>query len=360
MSVEFFYTFGLAFVVSAIGLFLLWPAAVEYGLVDRPDQRKQHKGEVPLIGGVCIFLGVWATLLVPGVDNPSNLYIYLIVLLLTGIADDFLGLSVASRIFIQLLVALLVCTVDSHLITYAGNILGFGGIGAGVFAIPITVLAIVTAVNAFNMIDGIDGLAGSLAMVTFASLAAIFAIYGMYAELTLCLAFIGALIPFLLSNFPVPPFKRKIFMGDAGSILIGFCIVWLLIAGSQPADRASPQSNAFYPVTALWLVGVPLFDLMSVSIRRILRGKSPLSGDRDHIHHLLLGIGAQPRTCVLICVAMELVLSLEGIAFEIAAQETASFLIFWLTFIAYFAITSFLSKKIDKQHVQESNNLETA
>lgn len=346
MPAEFFYTFGLSFIVSAIGLFLLWPASVEYGLVDHPDQRKQHTGKVPLIGGVCIFLGVWSTLLIPGVDNPSNLYIYLVILLLTGVTDDYLGLSIGVRVLIQILVALAVCLADNHLITYAGDIIGIGGIGTAFLATPITVLAIVTAVNAFNMIDGIDGLAASLAITTFVSLALIFGIYGMHSEVLICLAFIGALIPFLFANFPLWPFRQKIFLGDAGSILIGFCIVWLLIDGSQPPDRANPESRAFYPVTAMWLVGVPLFDLMSVSIRRMLRGESPLKGDRDHIHHLLQRMGLSPRVCLLGCVALELALSLIGITFEIARQEAISFGFFWLTFAGYHLASTRLSKRL--------------
>lgn len=345
MPTEFIYTFSLAFIVSAIGLFLLWPAAVEYGLVDHPDQRKQHTGEIPLIGGACIFLGVWSTLLVPGVDSPSNLYIYLVILLLTGIADDYLGLSIVARVCVQIMIALAVCLADNHLITYAGDIIGTGGIGTAFFATPITVLAIVTAINAFNMIDGIDGLAASLAMTTFASLALIFGIYGMHSELIICLAFLGALIPFLLANLAVFPF-RKVFLGDAGSILIGFCIVWLLIDGSQPTDRANPESRAFYPATAMWLVGVPLFDLMSVSIRRMLRGESPLKGNRDHIHHLLLKTGLSPGVCVLACVAMELALSLIGISFEIAQHEALSFGTFWLVFVIYYFVTTILSKQL--------------
>ncbi len=351
MSAELFYTFGLAFVVSSIGLFFLWPAAIEYGLVDHPDQRKQHKGEIPLIGGVCIFLGVWATLLVPGVDQPSNLYIYLVILLLTGVADDYLGLSIGSRVLIQFLVALAVCVGDNHLITYIGDILGIGGIGTSIFAVPLTVLAIVTAVNAFNMIDGIDGLAGSLAIVTFLSLGAIFYIYGLHEELIICMAFTGALIPFLFSNFPLRPFVQKIFLGDAGSILIGFCIVWLLIDGSQPSNPAQPESRAFYPVTAMWLVGVPLLDLMSVSIRRMLMGKSPLKGDRSHIHHILQDKGFNSRTCLLICVALELLLSLIGITFEVVQMETASFIFFWAVFAFYFGITALLARQKQQSSV---------
>jgi len=345
MGLEMIYTFCLALGIATIGLFILWPAAREYGLLDSPDERKQHQGKVPLIGGICIFLGVWSTLLIPGIDNPSYFFIYLVILLVMGVADDYLGLSIGLRIGIQLLVALAVCQADNHLITYTGNVIGLGGIGTGILAFPLTVIAIVAAINAFNMIDGIDGLAASLALVSFGSLALLFYNNDLLESLIICIAFIGSLIPYLLANLTIKPFKVKVFLGDAGSIIIGFSIVWLLIEGSQPADRAHPESRAFFPATAMWIVGLPLFDLMSVSLRRMFKGKSPLSGDRSHIHHVIMKYGINRQKCLLICIALALALSVTGIIFDSTKLETASFLSFWLIFIAYHLILTNLSNK---------------
>jgi len=165
----------ISFFSCAFLLVALRPLSVKYGLVDSPDDlRKQHSGQVPLIGGICIYLGITATLLIPYVDNPEHFHIYISVLFVMGIWDDFKPLSVRARIIVQLAVALFVCLLDDHLITYVGNIIGIGQIGTNVLAIPITVLAIVTAINAFNMVDGIDGLAASIAIVSFASLGLIF------------------------------------------------------------------------------------------------------------------------------------------------------------------------------------------
>lgn len=345
MGLEIVYTFCLAAIVATIGLFILWPAAKEYGLLDAPDERKQHKGKVPLIGGICIFLGVWSTLLIPGIDNPSYFFIYLVILLVMGIADDYFGLSIGLRIGIQLLVALAVCQVDNLLITYTGNVIGLGGIGTGIFAFPLTVIAIVAAINAFNMIDGLDGLAASLALVSFSSLALLFFSNDLLETFAICVAFIGSLIPFLLANLTVRPFRVKVFLGDAGSILIGFSIVWMLIEGSQPADRAHPESRAFFPATAMWIVGLPLFDLMSVSLRRMFNGKSPLSGDRSHVHHIITDCGVSRKNCLLILISLALALSAAGIMFDTFQMETSSFLTFWLVFFLYHIALITLSKK---------------
>lgn len=334
-------TAAIAFVFSCLALYALRPVADRLGLVDLPDHdRKQHQGRVPLIGGIAVFIGITSTLLIPEVDNPEHFHIYISVLFIMGVWDDLKSLSVRSRIMVQFVVALFVCLLDNHLLTYLGDIFGFGQIGTNIFAIPLTVLAIVTAINAFNMIDGIDGLAASIAIVSFASLGVIFYEKELWLSFQVCVGFVAALIPFLLCNLEIWPFKRKAFLGDAGSIVIGFAIVWLLIDGSQPEDRAFPEIKAFYPVTAMWIVGLPLFDLMSVCIRRMKSGLSPVSGDRNHIHHVILDHGISHKNCLIICVLLELLLSLVGLAFDFLNMEVASFLSFWLALIGYHIILS--------------------
>lgn len=331
----------IAFIFSSISLYALKPLAIRLGLVDLPDhQHKKHVGSIPLIGGICVFIGITATLLIPEVDNPEHFHIYITVLFIMGVWDDLKSLSVRPRILVQFAVALFVCLLDNHLVTYLGDLFGFGQIGTNVFAIPLTVLAIVTAINAFNMVDGIDGLAASIAIVSFASLGLIFYENELWLSFQVCVGFVAALIPFLLCNLEIWPFKQKAFLGDAGSIIIGFAIVWLLIDGSQPEDRAFPEVKAFYPVTAMWIVGLPLFDLVSVCVRRIKRGQSPMSGDRDHIHHIILNQGISHKMCLIACVLIEIMLSLIGLMFDFLAMEVISFAAFWLALITYHLVLS--------------------
>ena len=325
-----------AFVVCGASLFLLPPYAHRFNLVDAPDQnKKQHEGEIPLIGGICLYIAVSLSLLISNPGGLFHFHFYISILCLTGIIDDAKGLSVKARILIQLAVALLVCLLDDHLITYIGDIIGIGDIGTRIFAIPITMLAIVTAINAFNMIDGIDGLATSIALVCFIFLGIIFWEREMWPAFHICVAFVAGLVPFLISNLGLSPYRKKVFLGDAGSMVIGFVIVWLLIEGSQPIDRANPMSRAFSPVTALWFVGVPLFDLISVSLRRMIRGHSPLSGDRDHIHHILMDNGLGSRQSLIFCSGLQLLLAVIGAGFNYINQEVLSFVAVFVAFAIF-------------------------
>lgn len=336
----------LSFIFCFLALYIARPIAIKIGLIDHPDQeKKRHDGAIPLIGGICVYTGITSTLLLPKVDNPEHFHIYITVLFVMGVWDDYKALAVRPRILTQFLVALFVCILDDHLITYVGNIIGIGQIGTNILAIPITVIAIATAINAFNMVDGIDGLAASIAMVSFASLGLIFYQEELWLAFQVCVGFIAALIPFLLCNLKLWPFKHKAFLGDAGSVIIGFAIVWLLIEGSQPENRALPEIKAFYPVTAMWIVGLPLFDLMSVCIRRLHRGQSPMSGDRDHIHHIILKRNISHKNCLVICVLLEIILSLIGLFFDFAGLEALSFAFFWLSFMGYHIGLTRLSSK---------------
>lgn len=325
-----------AFVFCFAALFITRPLAEKFGLVDHPDHiRKQHSGAVPLIGGICVFIGITSTLLLPGVDNPEHFHIYISILFIMGVWDDFQDLNVRPRVLVQIAVALLVCILDEHLITYVGDIIGIGQIGTRMLAIPITVLAIVTAINAFNMVDGIDGLAASIALVSFASLGVIFYSEQQWLAFQVCVGFVAALIPFLLCNLKQWPFKQKVFLGDAGSVIIGFAIVWLLIEGSQPENRAFPEIKTFFPVTALWIVGLPLIDLISVCLRRLKMGLSPTTAGRDHIHHIILNHGYNRGACLGICLLLEIALSMIGLLFDFMGAETVSFFAFWLVLISY-------------------------
>lgn len=342
----------LAFSFCLISLFIFRPISERIGLVDHPDaNRKQHNGVIPLIGGICVFIGITSTLLLPDVNNPQHFHIYISVLFIMGVWDDYKDLPVRPRVLTQIAVALFVCILENHLITYVGDVIGIGQIGTWLLAIPITVIAIVTAINAFNMMDGIDGLASSIAIVSFASLAVIFYERQLWTPFQVCVGFVAALIPFLLNNLNIFPFKSKVFLGDSGSVIIGFAVVWLLIEGSQPENMDMPEVKAFYPVTAMWIVGLPLFDLVSVCIRRLSRGQSPVAGDRDHIHHIILQNGFSLRNCLAICILIEIALSLIGLLFDFMKAETFSFAVFWLSLIVYhFALT----------HLSKTDELKTA
>ena len=180
------------------------------------------------------------------------------------------------------------------------------------------------------MMDGIDGLAGSMALVSFGSLALLFMLGGDDYGLRIALIFLGVLLPYLANNLLLPPFKHKIFMGDAGSMLIGFSVVWLLIHGTQST------TTSFRPVTALWLIAIPLMDMAAIMLRRILKGQSPFLADRDHLHHIFMRAGFSPRQALLIITLASVFLAIIGLTGELLRiPEVVMFGSFLLLFGLY-------------------------
>jgi UDP-GlcNAc:undecaprenyl-phosphate GlcNAc-1-phosphate transferase len=167
-----------------------------------------------------------------------------------------------------------------------GNLFGLGNVHLGFVAIPVTLLAVATAINAFNMTDGIDGLVGVLGIITFSSLCVLFYWSNNLELFTIAAILVAALTAFLLFNLGgLRRLFGKVFMGDAGSMMIGLSVIWLLVLGTQNGEPS------FRPVTALWIIAIPLMDMFSVMHRRIKKGKSPLSADRDHLHHIFMRFG---------------------------------------------------------------------
>jgi UDP-GlcNAc:undecaprenyl-phosphate GlcNAc-1-phosphate transferase len=175
----------------------------------------------------------------------------------------------------------------------------------GLLSIPVTVFVVVGVVNALNMADGVDGLAGGQALVSLL-LFCCFALYaGNFAAAERLLAVAGAVIGFLCWNLRRPGLPRaEVFLGDAGSMLLGFIIAWNAVRLSQ--NPAHPVS----PVLGPWTIALPLIDTCSLILRRVKQGRSPFSGDRDHLHHLMLEAGYTPTRIALGGIVGSLVLGL--------------------------------------------------
>jgi UDP-GlcNAc:undecaprenyl-phosphate GlcNAc-1-phosphate transferase len=186
-------------------------------------------------------------------------------------------------------------------LTDLGHLVSTERFTLGSWSVLMTVVATVGVINSMNMADGLDGLAGTLALVTL-SVTALLA-FGAHAELSeIALITCSALVAYLAFNAPLPGRHpgARIFMGDAGSMMLGLLIAWLMIALSQGPERAFP------PITALWLFALPLLDTLTVMLRRVLRGRSPFSPDREHLHHVLIVAGYSKRMVVVIAVGAAL------------------------------------------------------
>lgn len=332
-SLSFNIIFFISFCVACLAIASLRPIAANIGLVDKPDARKRHLGHVPLIGGIAIYF----TMLVASqlfIQESQLLNLYLIscsFMVLIGALDDFYDISAKARLAAQLLIASILVMGAGQALYSMGNLFGFGEVNLGLLAIPVTLLAVATAINAFNMTDGIDGLVGVLGIITFVSLCILF-YWNENSELFIISAiFVSALSAFLLFNLGgLRRIFGKIFMGDAGSMMIGLSVIWLLVLGTQ-----SEESN-FRPVTALWIIAVPLIDMFAVMHRRVRKGKSPLSADRDHLHHIFMRFGLTSRQALGIIACLASLLALIGLVGEyFLVPEPVMLLIFVLLFLTY-------------------------
>lgn len=325
LSLVWFYSFA--------SLLLLRKVAKSIGLVDKPNLRKLHKGSIPLVGGISICLSIVHFLTFnPEVIEHSYLFIVCIsILTAIGALDDKFDISYKLRLAVQVLLSIGMMWFADMRLNNIGDIGGFGDIYLGVISPLVTILAVVGAINAFNMVDGIDGLLGGLAIVTFTALAALLTVDSRHGLAYLCVVFIVAIIPYILMNLGLLGRRRKVFMGDAGSMMIGFTVIWLLLGASQ-----KPAEALMRPITALWLIAIPLMDMAAIMIRRIRRGDSPFKPDREHLHHLFQRLGCSPRQTLLIICFISACFAGFGIYAEfVNIPESIMFAIFILCFVLY-------------------------
>ena len=328
------------FISSLIFLFVMRVIAKRVGLVDKPNARKHHKGAIPLVGGISIFAAILVTFL-SFLPHTRDLYLYLscaLVLIVLGAFDDRLDISFKIRLIVQAAISIAMIVIGGHSLHNLGFLMGSETIQLSVFSsYVITVIGVIGAINAFNMVDGIDGLLGGLAAVTIGSMGVVFYLSGNTYLGTMCGLIVTAIIPYIMLNLGIPfGTKAKVFMGDAGSMFIGFTVVWLLIKATQ-----DPESYAFKPVTALWLIAIPLMDMATIMIRRIRKGQSPFKPDREHLHHIFQRIGLSSRQTLLTICAMALTCSVIGLWSDyVGIAESTMFVAFLVMFVCYFVAIS--------------------
>lgn len=251
------------------------------------------------------------------------------LLVVTGLLDDRFELSPWMRLPAQAAATLLVVFQLFPGSGFSfGNPLGLGDIGfQGLFAYVVILLFVVGAINAFNMLDGMDGLAGGVAMVALVGIAVLAWQGGLQFSLHVSASLAGAVVAFLLFNLPIRRNREvRCFMGDAGSTLIGFILAVLCMRLTQG------ESRVVAPVSVLWLVALPVFELLWTIIRRASRGQSPFTADREHFHHLLVDSGLGVRAAFILYLALAATLAVAGFVFHaIGMPEALQFALFVLT-----------------------------
>lgn len=324
--------FVFSFLVCFFTIAALKPVAYKIGLVDQPNARKVHSGHVPLIGGIGIFVGIILSS-VTFLEVDALLIFYLVsagILLILGVFDDKFDLPVRVRIAVQLLIGIIMSYYFEIQLISFGYIFGSWELTLGVMSPVITIIAVIGAINAFNMVDGIDGLAGTLSLVSFAFLAILLFSTGS-VWWKIAFSFIPAILAFLVFNLKWPiKGVKKVFLGDAGSMVIGFTIVWLLVKGTTGNEAA------LKPVTGLYIIALPLMDMVAIMFRRIKKGASPFKPDREHLHHICERAGYTRKQSLCGISIIALVIASLGVCMQLAnTPEWFMFALFIAMFLIY-------------------------
>ncbi len=321
MSEPLFFALA-AFVVSCVCGFVFIPLIMNFcqknNLYDIPNRRKEHHNLVPRLGGICflpssLLAFIIALAVFDQVTGKEQITIgvwtcmFCISLLLiygVGLVDDIVEVSPRTKFIIQIVAASLIPLSG----LYINNLYGFLGIHELPFwvGVLLTVFVFVFIDNAINLIDGIDGLAGSLSLIAFAGFLYCFAKEGLWVYCIMISGLMGVLVPYLYFNIWGKPEKnRKIFMGDSGSLSLGFILAFLLVKYSMDNPNVMPYRKDCLLLSYTLLV-VPVFDVVRVILKRVRLGKPLFTADKNHIHHKLMRAGLSQRGALNVIILLAL------------------------------------------------------
>ncbi|NJD34709.1 MAG: undecaprenyl/decaprenyl-phosphate alpha-N-acetylglucosaminyl 1-phosphate transferase [Betaproteobacteria bacterium] len=287
--------------------------AVRWNLIDHPGHRKVHDHPTPLVGGLAIFLTLLALQAAAGhVPFQSwSLILALVLVTAIGVADDAHELSHRAKFITQVMGAAVIVSGTSVWVTHMGDLAGLGVVELGKWSMLVTIISFVGVMNAINMIDGLDGLSGCVSLVPILLMAYLAAAGNAPGLLFELLLFAGAILGFLSLNLRLcgRP-KALVFMGDTGGMVIGMLLAW------YSTKLAGAPGSIIQPITAVWLLAVPLLDMGSVMLLRLHQRKSPFHADQQHMHHLLLMAGYSVNQVVAIMAGFSLFFGVVAIAAE--------------------------------------------
>jgi UDP-GlcNAc:undecaprenyl-phosphate GlcNAc-1-phosphate transferase len=363
LSLSFYISAALAFLATTALILSFRPIAKTLGLVDVPNERKIHDGEIPLVGGIAIFIAVvlahtvsqWEYAGAWAVDRYTSFYVAGALLVMLGVIDDYRQLSPSTRLVGEAAAALIIIFGADVVVRDFGTMwLDGSNLALGRAAVPFTVFAVVGVINAVNMSDGLDGLAGTLSLVPILGFIVATVFLGDGKDVVILWCFAASISAFLLFNVTVPGKRRAlIFLGDSGSMFLGLALAWFAIRLSQG------ENAAISPAAALWFLTLPIFDAVCMASRRVLRRRPPFSADKEHLHHVFLLAGFTVTETVLTMAGlatMGVIVGLAGTYFGVSDLLLAgSFLLlgllyFWVILRAW-TFMRFLRRSICRRRV---------
>lgn len=336
-----------SFFITGVSLFALKPLAGKVGLMDIPGGRKTHSSATPMVGGLGIYFGTLIMCLMTPAVSAEFWGLLLIsgFVLVIGLFDDAKELRVSWRMVFHAVAALaMIYAFDVRLLSF-GNLLGGGEINLGLASVPVTVFATLGVINAINMSDGLDGLSGGMVATSLLFLAIVSLSHGNAESFGLIVVLSCSVLAFLTLNFRRPWNKKAlVYLGDAGSTMLGFMLAWLLIYSTQ-TNPLTAVTASIPPVYALWFLAIPLFDTVSLLVKRPLKGLSPFAAGRDHLHHKLLEKGMTSEQVVVTLIGVSLIFGVVGL---IGLYNGVSELLMFVGFLALFALYNLFISSMER------------
>lgn len=308
---ELLITGPLAAILAAFFIHRCRIPAERLGLVDAPGGRKVHEGHTPLVGGIGMFVAFacCALLLGSSLQPYRGLFAGMALLLVSGVLDDLQDLRPKEHFVIQMLAAGILVIWGGLTVESLGVVIPtLGPLEFGLLAVPFTLLCVVGLINAINMKDGADGLAGSVTLVMLFWLSVIGTTAGDPSALALPVLLACSVLGFLAFNFPHRWRPRaSVFMGNSGSMVLGFAVAWFAI------ELTFQHGTGVPPVTIAWILALPVFDTISLMLRRVAKGQNPMAGDREHLHHVFQRVGFSSRETVYILAGISFAMGAVGV-----------------------------------------------
>jgi len=344
----------LAFVTAFIVAYVSIPSIVKVAhmkhLFDEPGERSVHTNKVPTLGGLAVFAGlsISSLLFSPNFEEIKYVMAATIALFFVGIKDDILVIAPLTKLIGQIFAAsfLVVFTdiqfTNLHGLFWVHDIPQYIGI-------PLTVFTIIVITNSFNLIDGIDGLAGSLGIVCSAAFGIWFYLAGFTGYATIAVALIGALVAYL--RFNLFGKDNKIFMGDTGSLILGFMIsVFVIKFNEINVHHDFPHHIYGAPAVSFAVLIVPLFDTVRVMFLRYFQGKPLFFPDKQHLHHMFLKLGFTHLQTDLMLVGLTIIFSFSLFFLNhLAGLHTLLMSVILAAMIIFYIPTFFLNKRENKK-----------
>lgn len=295
----------LSFIVVGALIPFIKKIATHIGAVDIPNERKVHKVPMPRLGGLGIFFGFLLGYMIFGTPSSTmnSILIGSFIVVLTGVVDDIKPLKPSTKFAGQLIAALIIAFYGEILLK---DVSAFGiYINFGFFCYPLTIFFILGCINCMNLIDGLDGLAGGISAIYFLTIGIISMFNGNIGlDLVLTFVMLGSTLGFLLHNFP----PATIFMGDSGSMFLGFIIAVIALLGFKNVTMTSL-------IIPLLILAIPILDTIFAIIRRLLKGESISTPDKFHIHHQLIKRNFTQKQTVLIIYFINILFAAASIVF---------------------------------------------